>query len=177
MACAGANAIASGTWMNVRCFFPDKFRTAYEEEIKRRTTWYYCPQSLSEYTLPFLDIGFRLGLQDILRPNPSTRFAELIFEGTQPSASGWGESEAFRHYLMALHMQVQSSTYPTFDETVANHRSLLNSAEQILSVLQENGIYSQNRGFGDAIPTNRSALILLERTQGAYLRRRWSELT
>src|SRR5207244_2041353 len=42
-AAAGATAIASGTWMNVRSFPPEKFRTAYEDEIKRKTTWYYCP--------------------------------------------------------------------------------------------------------------------------------------
>lgn len=36
LACAGANAMASGTWMNVRSFPPDKFRMQYEDEIKQR---------------------------------------------------------------------------------------------------------------------------------------------
>jgi hypothetical protein len=31
---ANASAMCSGTWMNVRSFPPDKFRTAYEEEIR-----------------------------------------------------------------------------------------------------------------------------------------------
>jgi hypothetical protein len=176
MACAGVKAIASGTWMNVRCFFPDKFRNAYEEEIKRRTTWYYCPQAMSEYTLPFLDIGFRLGLRDMLRPRPSTPFALPIFEVSQPSASGWGEPEAFRHYLMALHAQAQSSTHLSFDETVANHRAMLNTAEEILRIFQDNGLSAQNRGFQGAIAANRAALIVLERTHGPHLRRRWSDL-
>ena len=176
MACAGVNAIASGTWMNVRCFFPDKFRSAYEEEVKRRTTWYYCPQAMSEYTLPLLDIGFRLGLQDTFRPDPSTHFAERLFAVTQPSASGWSEADAFRHYLMALHSQTQTSTYPTFDETIRNHRALLNRAQEVLSAFEENEILSQNRGFRDAIYANRAALKVLERTHGPSLRRKWSNL-
>jgi len=176
MACAGVNAIASGTWMNVRCFFPDKFRSAYEEEVKRRATWYYCPQAMSEYTLPLLDIGFRLGLQDTFRPNPSTHFAERLFAVTQPSASGWSEADAFRHYLMALYSQTQTSTYPTFDETIRNHRALLNRAQEVLSAFEENEILSQNRGFRDAIYANRAALKVLERTHGPSLRRKWSNL-
>lgn len=176
MACSGANAIASGTWMNVRCFFPDKFRNAYEEEVKRRTTWYYCPQAMSEYTLPFLDIGFRLGLRETLRPDPPTPFAEHLFEVAQPSASGWSEHEAFRHYLMALHSQTHASTYSTFDETIGNHRALLNRAEEVLGIFEKNGLSSQNRGFRDAIATNRAALTVLERTHGPSLRRGWSDL-
>jgi len=62
---AGANAICSGTWMNVRCFPPDKFRSSYEEEIRRRTTWFYCPQALSEYKLPFMDMAFEAGILDL----------------------------------------------------------------------------------------------------------------
>jgi hypothetical protein len=58
-ALAKVNAIASGTWMNVRSFPPDKFKAPYEEEIKQRATWYYCAQALSEYKIPFLDIAKR----------------------------------------------------------------------------------------------------------------------
>lgn len=41
-ACASATAIATGTWMNVRSFPPEKFRTQYDDEIKKRSKWYYC---------------------------------------------------------------------------------------------------------------------------------------
>ncbi len=177
MSCAGANAIASGTWMNVRSFFPDKFRADYEEEIRRRTTWYYCPQALSEYKLAFLDIGFRLGLQEELLPDPPTTFAEPLFEVTQPSASGWREPEAFRHYLMALHKQIQASIFPTFEETIEHQRGLLSRAEAILEMFLENGVYSQSRSFVDAIDANRAALTVLDRTHGPFLRRNWSSLT
>src|SRR5690606_7813383 len=61
LACVGANAIASGTWMNVRSFPPAKFRAQYDDEIKQRAIWYYCPQALSEYKVPFLDIAKKQG--------------------------------------------------------------------------------------------------------------------
>ena len=68
LACVGANAIASGTWMNVRSFPPDKFRSQYDEEIKQRATWYYCPQALSEYKVPFLDIALKQGVLSEMAP-------------------------------------------------------------------------------------------------------------
>lgn len=175
MACAGVNAIASGTWMNVRSFFPDKFRSSYEDEIKRRATWYYCPQALSEYTLPYLDIGFRLGLRDELMPDPPTPYANPIFEVSQPSASGWTESDAFRHYLTALNQQVHSATCRSFVEAVATHRALLDRAEGVLKRFREHGISSPTRGFQDAVDANRAALIILERTHGPMLGRRWAD--
>jgi hypothetical protein len=176
MACVGVDAIASGTWMNVRSFFPDKFRSTYEDEIRRRTTWYYCPQALSEYTLPYLDIGVRQGLRNELRPDPPTLYASPIFEVPQPSASGWTETDAFRHYLTALRRQVQAATCGSFDETVATHGALLDRAEEILKRFREHGIFSPTRDFRDGIAANRAALIVLERTHGPMLRRGWADL-
>lgn len=177
MACAQVSAIASGTWMNVRSFFPDKFRSSYEEEIKRRTTWYYCPQALTEYTLPFLDVGFRQGLRDMLYPNPSTPFAVPLFSSGLPSASGWGEPQAFRHYLMALYLQAQSLTRASFDKTVAAHRQLLDDAESLLRKFRDKGVFGQTRTFRDALDASRSALILFTGTQGPILRRKWENLS
>ena len=177
MACAGVNCIASGTWMNLRSFFPDKFRSAYEEKIKRRAVWYYCPQALSEYRLQYLDLAVvRFGLRDELYPEPATPYAEPLFAVAQPSASGWGEPDAFRHYLTALRTQVQSSTRGSFDETVAAHRALLDRAESILKRLRQYGISGQTRGFQDALDANRAALVALETTHGPMLRRTWKDL-
>jgi len=177
MACAGVNAIASGTWMNLRSFFPDKFRSTYEEEIKRRAVWFYCPQALSEYRLQYLDLGvMRFGLRDDLSPHPATSYAEPLFAVAQPSASGWGERDAFRHYLTALRAQVQSSTRDSFDETIATHRTLLDQAESILRRFHRYGISGQTRDFRDAVDANRAALVALETTHGPILRRTWKDL-
>lgn len=177
LACAGTNAIASGTWMNVRSFFPDKFRQAHEEETKRRATWYYCPQALSEYTLSFLNIASRLGVVNEMYSDPPTQYSQSLFLAPQPSASGWGERDAFCHYLTALNYQVQNSTQPTYEETINYHKQQLAQAEHILTFLHENDITGQARDFMEGLPASRAALTLLDRIHGPFLRRKWGEIS
>ncbi|HEY7394391.1 MAG TPA: hypothetical protein VH559_06085 [Gemmatimonadaceae bacterium] len=176
--CVKATAIASGTWMNVRSFPPDKFRTAYEEEIKQRTTWYYCPQGLSEYKLPFLDIAQRRGLLAQMVPPTgfSTSYASMLFAGGQPSVLAFTEQAAFRHYLECLRTQTMQAVEPTFDATVARHESLLSTAEAVLQQLTGAGVRGQMRDFGEMIDVNRAALADLVSTRGPILRRVWANL-
>jgi len=176
MACAGVSAISSGTWMNVRSFFPEKFRTTYADEIKRRAVWYYCPQALSEYRLSYVDIGARLGLIENLKPNPSSIYAEPLFDSPQPSASGWSESLAFKHYLATLHFQAERATLHSFKETYQNHNDLLGIAEGLIHIFRSNAIIGETRDFYEAINANRAAMLVLARTQGPLLERMWTKL-
>lgn len=175
-ATAGADAIASGTWMNIRSFPPEKFSEKERESIKTRAVWYYLPQSLSEFTLPYLDIASRLSLLDHLIPIPNTPQSEMLLNAPQPTASGWGEKEAFRHFLNALRNQALSSTKETFSDTLAYHRYLLDTAETTLKILHDSGINGAHRDFKDAVTAHRAALIVLEKTQGPILTREWSSL-
>jgi hypothetical protein len=177
-ACSKANAICSGTWMNVRSFPPDKFRTSYDEEIKQRSTWYYCPQALSEYKLPFLDIARRQGVLNQMRPvgpldNP---YVTALFGGAQPSTVGFTEQSAFRHYLHCLRLQVQAAGRNTFDETVQAHNETLDAAETLLATLHANGVTGQKRDFVEIIDVNRAALSVLTTTRAPVLRHRWATL-
>lgn len=174
--CAGVYAIASGTWMNVRSFFPDKFRENYEKEVKRRTIWYYCPQALSEYTLPYLDIGFRLGLQNEFIPTPRSKYAEIIVKSPMPSASGWSESLAFRHYLDTLHLQVDMASKDSFETTINCQREILDQASSFLELFTRNDIRGQTRDYSSAVDASRAALRALEKTHGALLKRSWNKL-
>jgi len=70
---ASVNAIASGTWMNVRAFSPDRFLAADEEDIKRKAVWYYAPSSLSEYKPPFLDMAQQRGVLASMAPPSGVR--------------------------------------------------------------------------------------------------------
>ena len=53
-----ADAMASGTWLNVRSF-TNRFIDV--DEQKRKSTWVYYPEALSEYKLSFMDWAFNYG--------------------------------------------------------------------------------------------------------------------
>jgi hypothetical protein len=173
---AKVSGIASGTWMNVRSFPPEKFVMDYEDEMKQRATWYYCPQTLSEYKIPFLDIAHRLGLLHRMAPpaNLDGGFASVLFRGALPSSVGFNEQQAFRHYLHALHQQASEATKPTFDETVDAYRRTLDNAENDLRVLTASGIKGQLRDFSSIVDVNRAALELFISLRGPILRREWN---
>ena len=126
-ACVKVNAVCSGTWMNVRSFFPEKFQATTDEEIKQRSRWYYCPQALSEYKIPFLDVAKRQGVLDEMRPPQELDggYTSVLFSGAQPSTVDFSEQAAFRHYLHALRGQVGTAVLGTFDDTMAHHEQAL----------------------------------------------------
>lgn len=172
MACAGVNAIASGSAMGVRAFSTGRFQ-APKGKVIYRGTWYYCPQALSEYSVPALDIGVRSGLKADLVPDPSTPYAAPLFSAPKPSASGWDQSAQNRHYLTALRLQAREASCASFDDTVDNHRNLLNRAGRLLDRLHQKGVRGQARDFRPVLDTNYAALTALESTQGPVLRRSW----
>lgn len=176
-ASASANAIASGTWMNVRSFPPNKFRNSYDDEIKQRTTWYYCPSSLSEYKIAFLDIAQRQGVLDQMRgPAGVSSYADNLFSGPQPTTIPFPEQNAFRHYLECLRYQALNARRETFDATLEVHEQLLNDAENLLTRFHGVGIRGQMRDFMDIIDVNRAALAVLRTGIGPRLRRFWATL-
>jgi hypothetical protein len=165
-AAAGATAIASGSWMNVRAFSPKKFSDPDEDDVSRRATWYYAPHLLSEFKVAFLDIARRLGRLPVLQTSAPLdgRFAAALFSGTQPTATDFGESAAFRHYLHCLRQQASAARKPTFQETVLEYERLLAIAEAGLGELHRSNIVGQGRDFFETLPANRAALTLLGAT-------------
>lgn len=173
-----ADAICSGTWMNVRSFPPDKFRSSYDEEIRQRATWYYCPQALSEYKIPFLDVAQRQHVLARMAPPPELDggYARHLFEGPQPTTIGFAEQLAFRHYLHALRGQVQGLEHASYDEARDAQDRLLDGAEDLLATLAAAGVRGQQRDFTESVDVNRAALALVDSLRGPILRRRWSAL-
>jgi hypothetical protein len=171
-------AICSGTWMNVRSFPPDKFRSTYEEEIRQRATWYYCPQALSEYKIPFLDVAQRQKLLARMAPplELDGGYVRHLFEGPQPTTAGFSEQLAFRHYLHALRGQVLALEHGSYDEARTAQDSMLDEAEALLGTLASAGVRGQRRDFGDIVDVNRAAVTLLDSMRGPILRRKWSAL-
>ncbi len=178
-AAAKVTAIASGTWMNVRSFPPEKFVVPTDDEIKQRSKWYYCPQALSEYKIPYLDIAKRQGVLQSMAPPASlaSPYADILFSGVQPTlAKAFSEQAAFRHYLQSLHSQSVASVRGTFQETVDWHRSALDTAASLLETLRRRGVTGQLRDFTDSVDANRTALQVLIDLRGASLSRAWNTL-
>ena len=174
---SGATAIASGTWMNVRSFPPDKFRANYEEEIRQRATWYYCSASMSEYKITFLDAAQRMNVLDTMAPMDDGGYADILFSGAQPTSTNFGESNAFRHYLNALRSQADAITKPSFDSTVDDYQMMLDQAEATQGTLHAAQIRGQQRDFGEYFDINRAAIAVLTSTRGQILKRSWGALT
>lgn len=175
---AKVKAICSGTWMNVRSFPPEKFNSEYEEEIKQRATWYYCPQALSEYRIPFLDIAHRLGLLALMAPLPDLDggYVANLFAGPQPSTVGFGEQLAFRHYLHALRKQVEAVRQDSFESVESTNYALLDVAETLLKRLRGASVSGQLRDFHDMVDVNRAALALFATLRGPVFRRVWNSI-
>jgi len=175
LASAGADIIASGTWLNVRAFGPARFFEPEATDVSRRAVWYYCPQASSEYKMAFLDIAHRGGILHRMRPNPAlgSIYADPLFAGAPPSSVNWTFTDAFRHYLACLCSQAAVAKQPSFDATIGELRHNLDSAESLLHLLHANGVAGQDRDFRDCVDVNRSALIVFERARGERLRRAW----
>ena len=175
---AKASAIVSGTWMNVRSFQPEKFNAVYEDEIRQRAIWYYCPQALSEYKLPFLDLAYSQGLLPAMAPQPNlgSNYVANLFSGAQPTTVGLDEPNAFRHYLQCLHTQVSSIRAISFDDAVATEERRLEDARQLLNRLQRAGVLGQLRDFFPVIDVNLAAIRAHANTRGHQMRRRWNSL-
>jgi len=177
-ALASADAICSGTWMNVRSFPPEKFWVEYQEEERRRATWCYCPQALSEYKLPYLDVAQRQGVLDSMRAEDAmgSMYVDALFSGAQPTTVDLKEPSAFRHYLQCLHYQVENAQKPSFDETVSWHEELLNQAQATLEQLRDEGVRGERRDFSGIVDVNRSALAVHRKAWTPMLRRKWQDL-
>jgi hypothetical protein len=178
-AAAKVSAIASGTWMNVRSFPPEKFIVPIDEEIRQRSKWYYCPQALSEYKIPYLDIAKRQGVLDTMAPPAvlGSNYADILFSGVQPTlAKAFSEQAAFRHYLQSLHSQSKLSAKDTFQATVDSHNASLDTASALLETLKRRGVTGQLRDFSDSIDVNRTALQVLVDLRGPSLARAWATL-
>lgn len=177
-AAAGANVIASGTWMNVRSFPPKKFAERDEDEKSRRATWYYAPHLLTEYKIAYLDVAQKHSMLPLLRTAAPVdgRFAAALFAGPQPTTGDFGETDAFRHYLHCLRQQTREARQITFRETIQRHYQLLDTAESTLKELRKLHIVGQGRDFWESLTANRAALALLNSTRGPILELEWSNL-
>lgn len=172
---ANVDAIASGTWLNVRSFSAKKFSQMEDGATSRRAIWYYCPHSFSEYKIPFLDIAQRSGVLGQLRPinEMVNDFCTPLFSGAMPSSVAYTESRSFRHYLTTLRKQSLTAKHASFNDTVNAYSMKLDNANDFISIFHRNGVRGQDRDFAPFIDTNRAAISQLIRSRGLALSMSW----
>lgn len=171
------DAMASGTWLNVRSFTNRFIDT---DEQKRKSTWVYYPEALSEYKMSFMDWAFNHGYLASMKSKDKDFLDEninKIFQSSAPpSATGFNETDAFRHYLCCLRHQVSLLNRPSYQETLESYEMLLTTAEREIERLEKCGVYAQARSFRDVIDVNRAALTQLEKNYGFQLKMSWNSL-
>ncbi len=174
-ACAGVDAIASGTWMNVRSFTVSKFYQNDPDDIKRKRTWYYCPQALSEVKPEFLDLAFHRSVLKSFAPLPKygSNYADMLFSGAIPTTTNYNEQASFRHYLTCLYNQCNLSTQSNFSAAVKYQKEMLKSADSMIAFAHKYGVRGQKRDFADYVDVNLSAIETFEAEKGFLLKRMW----
>lgn len=170
------DAIASGTWQNVRSF-TNRFIDV--DEQKRKSTWVYYPEALSEYKLAFLDWAYNIGYLPSMQSKDKDFLDEniqKIFGSVKPSNTNFTETDAFKHYLCCLKHQIKLLDKPSFDEACTSYEMLLNTAENEIERLEIGGIYAQARSFKNFIDVNRAAITRLKALHGFQLKMLWDSL-
>ena len=175
---AAVSRIASGTWMNVRSFPPEKFITPEEDEDRRKAIWYYCPQSLSEYQMVYLDTALERGLLPAMATPDviGSEWAKKLFLGPKPTTVRFSQPDAFAHYLHCLRYQAQNAIKPSYAETIDGLHAALDSSEALVGKLRGAKVFGKQRDFSRVFDATRSALSIFDGRRGAMLRRRWDRL-
>ena len=174
LSCAGVDAIAAGTYMNVRSFTIDKFMAHQKKDYAKRKAWYYCPQALSEFSVQYLDIAFARQQLSVMRPMiPEVApYVGMLFSRVRPSATSFSESGGFRHYLVCLGRQCRDVSRSTmFSKRYESVRNLYVSAAELLRFLHKYEIRGQSRDFEDFVDVSISALDMFKEDHGFLLDR------
>ena len=171
------DAMASGTWMNVRSFTN---RFVDMDEQKRRSTWVYYPEALSEYKLSFMDWAFNYGYLQSMKSGDKDflddSIKKIFSANVAPSTTGFNETDAFKHYLCCLRHQVELLNKASYKEAFMSYEMLLETAEREIERLEKAGVYAQARSFRDVIDVNRAAITQLDKNYGFSLGMSWNNM-
>lgn len=172
---AKCDAIAAGNFLNVRWFQPEHFMTMDTDDPSRRTTWYYCPQALSEFKLTYLDVAHRAGILDKMATPKQMQndYSNILFCGAVPSLTNYKEGDSFKHYLHCLRIQCAQASKCTYIETRNSQFAQLETGAQILSGLHEERVKGQNRDFGEICDVNEAAIQIFDKEFGFSIAQEW----
>lgn len=174
LSCANVDAIASGTFLNVRNFSTDKFDESDPDSQSRRATWFYCPQALSEYRKRTLDIAHRKKHMNLLKPfGKTTEYTKVLFQGVTASSTEYKDTLSFKHYLDTLKKQCLLAKKDTFENTTIYHNEMADNAYKFIKELKEKGIRENNRSFLKIYDSYKETIFTLKKQRGSLLKRNW----
>lgn len=173
---AKCDAIAAGSFLNLRWFKPERFETIDDNEPSRRATWYYCPQVFSEYKLTYLDVAKRVELLSRMAPPPSmtNKYSSMLFQGALPTSTNYKEADSFRHYLHCLRIQCIDATKDSYKETYDSFALMYETASSLFTGLRNAKIKGQDRDFFEIIDAIQAAVSLFNREFGFAMAQEWS---
>ncbi|MHA3027767.1 hypothetical protein [Chromohalobacter israelensis] len=176
---AKTDGLCAGSWLKTRVFptadFDEKER---DNEGGRKTTWYYCPQALSEYQVPFLTNAYHSGLLDILKP-PATfdgGYASILFQGASPDTVYFREREAFQHYLHSLKKQCEDLHFQSFDEAKAGLKLLFETANDLSVYMRNQGVRGKYREFSNVADDTLASIDAFDGRRGLIYQVQWQTL-
>ncbi|MDR1603497.1 MAG: hypothetical protein LBS10_01725 [Gracilibacteraceae bacterium] len=175
LAMAKCDAVAAGNFLNVRWFQPEHFKTTDSDGPSRRTTWYYCPQALSEFKVTYLDVAHRAGTLGIMATpkQMANEYSTVLFSGAMPSSTNYKEGDSFKHYLHCLRIQCESASRSTYAETRNSQFAQLETAARILGGLHDERIKGQDRDFGEICDVNEAAVQIFDKEFGFAMAQEW----
>jgi len=179
LALAKCDAIAAGTFLNVRWFQPEHFETTDgDEEPSRRSTWYYCPQAFSEYKVTYLDVAKKANLLSRMAPPTimANTYSRVLFEDAMPSSTRYNEGDSHRHYLHCLKTQCENATKSTYKESRDSHLALLKTASHLITGLRNEKIKGQDRDFNEIVDVIEAAISIFDKEFGFSMSKEWSSL-
>lgn len=176
---AKADAICAGTWLKTRMFPLGDFEASEDDSGGgRRSTWYYCPQTLSEFQLQFLDVAHRLAILDNLKVSPhyNVHYADILFSGAQPTTVNFSEREAFRHYLSCLRKQCMETSKQSYSETKAYLQMLFETALDLSEHFRQKGVRAKHRDFRNVGDSSIAAIDAFDSLRGFAFGARWNSI-
>jgi hypothetical protein len=178
LALAKVDAICAGKWVKTRRFLIGDFDDSEQQKNGRRSTWYYCPQALSEYQIGFLDIAYRLRHLEALRTpmDFDSPYADILFGGAQPTAVLFSDLQASKHYLHCLRFQCREVSKSTYNETLRYLRLIFQTSLELTTLNRSKGIRGRYRDFSEVAESNLSILDAFDALRGLIFRHRWKNL-
>lgn len=172
---AHVDAIATGTYMNTRCFVPEKFKSFKDDTPKRKSNWYYLPYAFCEYKAALLDIAKSRDFLNLFEPQGEfvNDYSAMLFNDAQPSSTNYNEKDSFMHYLHCLRIQCEMLNKDSYQSTYDTYEFLLNNAETLIKTIKKKGISGHNRDFAPAIEAIRIAMCVNDDDFGFRLRMDW----